>query len=83
LSSQFGVSRMNDKQVELLSKTLLAVERDMDMNQIPLSLSVLERHSGDLMYAHLNNGRRALDAADLRLYIQLMEGKTWRAQVTT
>jgi hypothetical protein len=46
LSSQFGVSRMNDKQVELLSKTLLAVERDMDMNEIPLSLSVLERPSG-------------------------------------
>jgi hypothetical protein len=71
---------MNERQVELLSKTLLALERVMNMNDKPFPLSVLESPRGELIYAHLNNGRRVLDAADLRLCIhEKMEGKTWRA----
>jgi hypothetical protein len=63
-----------------LSKTLLAVERVMDMNEKPFLLSVLENPSGHLFYAHLNNGKRVHDAAELRLFLhEQMEGKTWRA----
>src|ERR1700737_4349636 len=52
-----------------LTKTLLAVERVMDMNERQNALSVLESLRGDLVYAHLNNGSRVLDVADLRQYI--------------
>jgi hypothetical protein len=41
----------------------------MDMNERQIALSVLESLRGDLMYAHLNNGSRILDVADLRQYI--------------
>jgi hypothetical protein len=41
----------------------------MDMNERQIALSVLESIRGDLMYAHLNNGSRVLDVADLRQYI--------------
>ena len=41
----------------------------MDMNERQIALSVLESLRGDLMYAHLNNGNRILDVADLRQYI--------------
>ena len=53
----------------LLSKTLFAVGPIMDMNERQIALSVLESLRGDLMYAHLNNGTRVLDVADLRQYI--------------
>ena len=52
-----------------LTKTLLAVERVMDMNERQIALSVLESLRGDLVYAHLNNGSRLFDVADLRQYI--------------
>ena len=48
---------------------LFAVERLMDMNERQIALSVLESLRGDLIYAHLNNGSRVLDVADLRQYI--------------
>ncbi len=48
---------------------LFAVERVMDSNQRAIALSVLESLRGDLVYAHLNNGSRVLDVADLRQYI--------------
>jgi hypothetical protein len=49
---------------------LFAVERVlMDTNQRQIALSVLESLRDDLMYAHLNNGGRVLDVADLRQYI--------------
>ena len=52
----------------------------MDMNERQIALSVLESLRGDLIYAHLNNGSRVLDVADLRQYIyEHMEGKLWRA----
>src|SRR2546430_13570927 len=52
------------------SKMLFAVERVlMDTNQRQIALSVLESLRDDLMYAHLNNGGRVLDVADLRQYI--------------
>ena len=41
----------------------------MDMNERQVALSVLESLRADLMYAHLNNGTRILDVADLRQYI--------------
>jgi hypothetical protein len=53
----------------LLSTTFFAVGPIMDMNEREIALSVLENLRGDLMYAHLNNGTRVLDVADLRQYI--------------
>jgi hypothetical protein len=41
----------------------------MNMNERQIALSVLESLRGDLIYAHLNNGSRILDVADLRQYI--------------
>jgi hypothetical protein len=41
----------------------------MNMNERQIALSVLESLRGDLIYAHLNNGSRVLDVADLRQYI--------------
>jgi hypothetical protein len=41
----------------------------MDTNQRQIALSVLESLRGDLVYAHLNNGSRILDVADLRQYL--------------
>jgi hypothetical protein len=41
----------------------------MDVNQRQIALSVLEGLREDLIYAHLNNGGRILDVADLRKYI--------------
>jgi hypothetical protein len=41
----------------------------MTMNERQIALSVLESLRGDLVYAHLNNGSRVLDVADLRQYI--------------
>ena len=40
-----------------------------DTNQRQVALSVLESLREDLIYAHLNNGSRILDVADLRQYI--------------
>jgi hypothetical protein len=71
---------MNETQINLLSKTLCAVERVMDINERQIELCVPASPTGDLMYAHLNNGSRVLDGADLRQYIyEHMEGKLWRA----
>ena len=41
----------------------------MDLNQRQIALSLLEGLREDLIYAHLNNGGRILDLADLRQYI--------------
>ena len=41
----------------------------MDMTERQIALSVLESLRGDLIYAHLKNGSRILDVADLRQYI--------------
>ena len=41
----------------------------MDINERQIALAVLESLRGDLIYAHLNNGSRVLDVADLRQYI--------------
>ena len=53
----------------------------MDMNERQIALSVLESLRGDLVYAHLNNGSRVLDVADLRQYIYALTGSplevTW------
>jgi hypothetical protein len=58
-----------------LSKTLFAVERYlMDTNEKQIALSVLESLRADLMYAHLKNGSRILDVADLRQYIYALTG---------
>jgi hypothetical protein len=71
---------MNETQINLLSKTLCAVERVMDMNERKIELCVPGSPTGDLIHAHLNNGSRVLDVADLRQYIyEHMEGKLWRA----
>jgi hypothetical protein len=47
----------------------------MDMNERQIALSVLESLSGDLIYAHLNNGSRVLEVADLRRYIYEQMGR--------
>ena len=79
----FAVERvmdMNERQIKLLSKTLFAVERVMDLNERQIELCEPESPSGSPLYAHLNNGSRVLDVADLRQYIyEHMEGKLWRA----
>jgi len=47
----------------------------MNMNERQIALSVLESLRGDLTYAHLNNGSRVLDVADLRQYIYEQMGR--------
>jgi hypothetical protein len=47
----------------------------MDMDQRQIALSLLERLREDLIYAHLNNGSRILDIADLRQYIYEQMGR--------
>lgn len=47
----------------------------MDMNQRQIALSLLESLREDLTYAHLNNGSRILDVADLRQYIYEQMGR--------
>ena len=47
----------------------------MDINQRQMALSLLEGLREDLMYAHLNNGGRILDVADLRQYIYEQMGR--------
>jgi hypothetical protein len=47
----------------------------MNMNERQIALSVLESLRGDLIYAHLNNGSRVQDIADLRQYIYEQIGR--------
>ena len=47
----------------------------MDINQRQIALSLLESLREDLIYAHLNNGSRILDVADLRQYIYEQMGR--------
>ena len=47
----------------------------MDTNEKQIALSVLESLRADLMYAHLKNGSRILDVADLRQYIDEQMGR--------
>jgi len=47
----------------------------MDTNQRQIALSVLESLREDLVYAHLNNGSRILDVADLRQYLYEQMGR--------
>ena len=47
----------------------------MDTNERQIALSVLESLREDLVYAHLNNGSRLLDVADLRQYIYEQMGR--------
>ena len=47
----------------------------MDTNEKQIALSVLESLRADLMYAHLKNGSRILDVADLRQYIYEQIGR--------
>jgi hypothetical protein len=54
---------------------LFAVERVMDTNERQIALSVLGCLREDLVYAHLNNGSRILDVADLRQYIYEQMGR--------
>ena len=55
---------------------MFAVKRYfMDTNEKQIALSVLEGLRADLMYAHLKNGSRILDVADLRQYIYEMMGQ--------
>jgi hypothetical protein len=46
----------------------------MNINEKQIALSLLEGLRADLMYAHLKNGSRILDVADLRQYIYEMMG---------
>ena len=54
---------------------LFAVGVVMDVNQRQIALSLLEGLREDLIYAHLNNGSRILDVADLRQYIYEQMGR--------
>jgi hypothetical protein len=59
----------------MLRQMLFAVERVMDPNERQIALSVLGCLREDLIYAHLNNGSRILDVADLRQYIYEQMGR--------
>jgi hypothetical protein len=54
---------------------LFAVGCVMDTNTRQIALSVLEGLREDLTYAHLNNGSRISDVADLRQYIYEQMGR--------
>jgi hypothetical protein len=54
---------------------LFAVERVMDTKERQIAISVLGCLREDLVYAHLNNGSRVLDVADLRQYIYEQMGR--------
>jgi hypothetical protein len=54
---------------------LFAVERVMDTNERQIAISVLGCLREDLVYAHLNNGSRVLDIADLRQYLYEQMGR--------
>jgi hypothetical protein len=58
-----------------LSKKVVRSGAVMDLNERQIALSLLESLRGDLMYAHLNNGGRVLDVADLRQYIYEQMGR--------
>ena len=58
-----------------MCKMLFAVEHVMNTYERQIALSVLECLRGDLIYAHLNNGSRVLDVADLRQYIYEQIGR--------
>jgi hypothetical protein len=47
----------------------------MDINERQIALSVLESLRADLIYAHLKNGGRILDVADLRQYLYEQIGR--------
>jgi len=47
----------------------------MDTNERQIALSVLGCLREDLVYAHLNNGSRILDIADLRQYLYEQMGR--------
>jgi len=47
----------------------------MYINERQLAVSLLEGLREDLAYAHLNNGNRILDVADLRQYIYEQIGR--------
>ena len=47
----------------------------MDIDQRQIALSLLEGLREDLIYAHLNNGSRILDVADLRQYLYEQMGR--------
>jgi hypothetical protein len=59
----------------MLRQMLFAVERVMDTNERQIAISVLGCLREDLVYAHLNNGSRILDVADLRQYIYEQMGR--------
>jgi hypothetical protein len=59
----------------MLREMLFAVERVMDTNERQIAISVLGCLREDLVYAHLNNGSRILDVADLRQYIYEQMGR--------
>jgi hypothetical protein len=54
---------------------LFAVERAMNTNERQIAISVLGCLREDLVYAHLNNGSRVLDIADLRQYLYEQMGR--------
>jgi hypothetical protein len=66
-----GASRKYDSAVQNVVRSGAV----MDMNQRQIALSLLETLREDLIYAHLNNGSRILDVADLRQYIYEQMGR--------
>jgi hypothetical protein len=55
--------------LRVLARCGADLETCMTTTERQIALSVLESLRGDLVYAHLNNGSRVLDVADLRQYI--------------
>lgn len=54
---------------------LFAVGYVMNTNERQIAISVLGCLREDLVYAHLNNGSRVLDIADLRQYLYEQMGR--------
>ena len=76
-STMFNIAQINvhRRSTVGLREKLFAVERVMDTNERQIAISVLGCLREDLVYAHLNNGSRVLDIADLRQYLYEQIGR--------
>ena len=65
----FTIAQIKNSLESNIAVNLFAVGVVMDTNQRQIALSLFESLRADLLYAHLKNGSRVLDVADLRQYL--------------